>query len=159
MSTPTTSATSKKPVAAKGEASRASLYQQLRGHLAVLKLHDAAEALPSVLDAATAEKLSMTAALERLLAIEVDATEARRLAGRLRFARLPPPASRDDFDYGAPAGIDRSLINELGTSHYLESATNVLLIGPPGVGKTHLSVGLARAAVHAGYRTYFTPAP
>ncbi len=72
---------------------QASLYQQLRAHLGVLKLHDAAEHLPAVLDAATAEKLSMTATLERLLAIEVNATEARRLAGRLRFASLATPAT------------------------------------------------------------------
>jgi DNA replication protein DnaC len=141
-----------------GTAASASLYQQLRGHLAVLKLHDAAEALPAVLDAAATEKLSMTAALERLLAIEVDATEARRLAGRLRFACLPTPATLADFDYDAAAGIDRALIQELGTSRFLETATNVLMIGPPGVGKTHLSVGLARAATHVGYRTYFTTA-
>jgi len=70
---------------------QASLYQQLRSHLAVLKLHDAAEHLPAVLDTAVAEGLSVTAALERLLAVEVDATEARRLAGRLRFASLPTP--------------------------------------------------------------------
>ena len=145
-------------IPAPGTAASASLYQQLRGHLTVLKLHDAAEALPSVLDAAAAEQLSMTAALERLLAIEVDATEARRLAGRLRFACLPTPATLDDFDYDAAAGIDRALIQELGTCRYLETATNVLMIGPPGVGKTHLSVGLARAAAHAGYRTYFTTA-
>ncbi len=145
-------------IPAPGTTSAASLYQQLRAHLAVLKLHDAAEALPAVLDAATAEKLSMTAALERLLAIEVDATEARRLAGRLRFACLPTPATLTDFDYDAAAGVDRHLIEELGTCRYLQSATNVLLIGPPGVGKTHLAVGLARAAAHAGYRTYFTTA-
>ena len=78
---------------------QASLYQQLRGHLAVLKLHDAAEHLPTVLDAAQAEGLSLTAALERLLQIEVDATEARRLTGRLRFASLPTPATLADFDY------------------------------------------------------------
>ena len=48
-----------------------------------------------------AEGLSLTAALERLLALEVDATEARRLAGRLRFACLPTPATLDDFDYDA----------------------------------------------------------
>ena len=100
----------------------------------------------------------MTATLEQLLSIEVDATEARRLAGRLRFACLPTPASLDDFDYDAAPGIDRALIDELGTCRFLETATNVLLIGPPGVGKTHLSVGLARAAAHAGYRTYFTTA-
>lgn len=139
-------------------AEAASLYQRLRGHLAVLKLHDAAEALPSVLDQAAAEELSMTAALDRLLSIEVQATEARRLTGRLRFASLPTPASLEDFDYEAAAGVDRKLVEELATCRYLETATNVLLIGPPGVGKTHLSVGLARAAAHAGYRTYFTTA-
>ena len=137
---------------------QASIYQQLRGHLATLKLHAAAEALPGVLDAARTEGLSLTAALERLLALEVSDTEARRLAGRLRFASLPSPASLEDFDYDAAPGLDRALIQELATCRYLQTATNVLLIGPPGVGKTHLAVGLARASAHAGYRTYFTTA-
>jgi DNA replication protein DnaC len=137
---------------------QASLYQQLRGHLAVLKLHDAAEHLPTVLEAATTEGLTLTAALERLLAIEVDATEARRLAGRLRFACLPTPARLEDFDYDAAPGLDRNLIAELGTCRYLETAHNVLLIGPPGTGKTHLAVALARKAAETGYRTYFTTA-
>jgi DNA replication protein DnaC len=136
-------------------ASAASCYQQFRPHLAVLRPDTAAEHLPAVL---AAEGLSITAALERLLAVEVDATEARRLAGRLRFACLPTPATLDDFDYDAATGADPNLINELGTCRYLESATNVIMIGPPGVGKTHLAVGLARAAAHAGYRTYFTTA-
>ena len=139
-------------------AEAASRYQRLRGHLAALKLHAAAEALPTVLDAAAAEQLSLTAALERLLAIEVDATEARRLAGRLRFASLPTPATLEGFDLDAAAGVDRKLIDELATCRYLESATNILLVGPPGTGKSHLAVGLARAAAHAGYRTYFTTA-
>ncbi|MHA6797717.1 IS21-like element helper ATPase IstB (plasmid) [Pseudonocardia bannensis] len=137
---------------------QARLYQQLRGHLAALKLHTAAEALPAVLDHAATEKLSLTAALERLLALEVDATEARRLAGRLRFASLPTPATLEDFDYDAQPAVDRALVTELATCRYLDSATNVLLIGPPGTGKTHLAVGLARKAAEAGYRTYFTSA-
>jgi DNA replication protein DnaC len=145
-------------VAAPSTPAAAAVYQQLRAHLAVLRLHDAAEALPAVLDAATAEGLSLTTALERLLAVEVDATEARRLAGRLRFACLPTPATLAGFDYDNAPGVDRALITELGTCRFLESATNVLLIGPPGVGKTHLAVGFARAAAHAGYRTYFTSA-
>ena len=148
----TTTVTEESPSAA------ASRYQQLRSHLAELKLHAAAEALPAVLDQATAEGLSLTVALERLLAVEVDASTARRLAGRLRFACLPTPATLADFDVDAAAGIDRKLIDELGTCRYLESATNILLVGPPGTGKTHLSVGLARAAAYAGYRTYFTTA-
>ena len=87
-----------------------------------------------MLDQAAAEELSLTVALERLLAVEVDATEARRLAGRLRFACLPTPATLDDFDVDAAAGIDRKLIDELGTCRYLESATNILLVGPPEAG-------------------------
>ena len=137
---------------------QASLYQQLRGHLAALKLTAAAEHLPSVLAEAEAEQWSMTATLENLLAREVEATEARKLAGRLRFASLPTPATLADFDFDAAPGIDRKLVDELATCRYLESATNVLLIGPPGVGKTHLAVGLGRAAAEAGYRTYFTTA-
>ena len=135
-----------------------SVYQQLRGHLATLKLTAAAEHLPSVLAEAEAQGWSMTAALEHLLACEVEATEARKLAGRLRFASLPTPASLSDFDFDAAPGLDPKLINELETCRYLETATNVLLIGPPGVGKTHLAVGLGRAAAEAGYRTYFTTA-
>ena len=123
------------------------------------KLHTAAEQLPAVLDQAAAEGLSLTAALERLLAVEVDATEARRLAGRLRFASPAHPRhlGRLRLRRRNPASTAQ-LVNELGTCRYLESATNVLFIGPPGVGKTHLAVGLARAAADAGYRTYFTTA-
>jgi DNA replication protein DnaC len=146
------------PARAPATPAQASLYQQLRGHLAELKLHDAAGALPAVLDAAAAEGLTMTAALERLLAIEVSASQARRLAGRLRFASLPSPATLEDFDYDAAPAVDPKLIAELATCRYLDNATNVLLIGPPGLGKTHLAIGLARKAAEAGYRTYFTTA-
>jgi hypothetical protein len=68
-----------------GATEAASRYQQLRSHLSALKLHAAAEALPTVLDEAAAQQLSLTAALERLLAIEDDDTEAHRL----RFHRRP----------------------------------------------------------------------
>ena len=139
-------------------AAEASRYQQLRSHLTTLKLTDAAEALPAVLDAAMAENLTITAALERLLRIEVTTTEARRLTGRLRFACLPTPATLEDFDYDAQPGVDPHLINDLASCRYLDNATNVLMIGPPGVGKTMLAVGLARKAAEAGYRTYFTTA-
>ena len=137
---------------------QASIYQTLKTHLTVLKLDACAEALPRILDEAVDEKLTITATLERLLAIEVDTALNRRLVGRLRFACLPTPATLEDFDYDAQPSVDRQLINELGTCRYLETATNVILIGPPGVGKTHLSVGLARQAATGGYRTYFTTA-
>lgn len=156
MNTPLT--TAQTTTATVTAATPASVYQQLRGHLTELKLADAAEALPSILDQAQAEGWSLTHALERLLAIEVTATDARRLSGRFRFANLPTGATLDDFDLDVASGIDRNLLAELGTCRYLETATNVLLIGPPGVGKTHIATGLGHAAVQAGYRTYFTSA-
>jgi DNA replication protein DnaC len=138
--------------------SESSVYQRLRGHLAELRLSAAAEALPGELDQAAADGLSHTAFLERLLAVEVTATQARRQASLARFACLPAPWQLADFDFDAQPSVDRKLIAELGTLRFLDDATNVLLIGPPGVGKTMLAVGLGHAAVAAGYRTYYTTA-
>jgi DNA replication protein DnaC len=136
----------------------ASVYQRLRGHLAELRMPAAAEALPAELDHAAAAGLSHTAFLERLLAVEVTATLARRQASLARFACLPAPWRLADFDFDAQPSADRKLVAELGTLRFLDDATNVLLIGPPGVGKTMLAVGLGHAAVAAGYRTYYTTA-
>jgi len=135
-----------------------SIYQQLRSHLAYLRLSAAAEALPGELDHATKNKLGHSAFLHRLLDVEVQATEARRQAGLERFARLPAPWRVDDFDFDAQPSIDRALVNELATLRFLEDATNVLFIGPPGVGKTMLAVALGRASIEAGYRAYYTTA-
>lgn len=135
-----------------------SRYQALRAHLAYLRLGAAAEALPAELERATKEKLGPTAFLERLLAIEVEATEARRQASRLRFANFPAPWRFEDFDFDAQPSLDRGLVDELATLRFVAEAANVLLIGPPGVGKTMLSICLGRRAVEAGYRVYYTTA-
>ena len=138
--------------------SEARRYQNLRAHLGYLKLNDAAEHLNQVLDAARRDGLSLTAALERLLEIEVEATEARRLASRLRFACLPGPWTITDFDFAAQPGVDEKLVRDLATLRFLDDAANVLFVGPPGVGKTMLATALARGAADAGARVYFTTA-
>ena len=135
-----------------------SIYQTLRSHLAYLRLGAAAEALPGELDHAKANKLGHTAFLERLLAVEVGATELRRRASLERFASLPSQWCLADFDFDAQPSVDKKTVNELAALRFLEDATNVLFIGPPGVGKTMLAVGLARASIDAGYRTYYTTA-
>src|SRR6476469_4360039 len=117
----------------------ASRYQQLRGHLAYLKLATAAEALPAVLDTAKTENLSPTATLERLLRIEVQATEARRLERRIRFSNLPTPANIEDFDFEAQPGVDPDLIRDLASNRYLETGTNILIIGASRSRQDHAS--------------------
>ena len=138
--------------------SDASTYQALRGHLAALKLGAAAEALPGLLEVARTDGLSPTVLLERLFALEVAAAEERRQASLARFACLPAPWTIADFDFDAQPAVDRKLVEELATLRFLDDATNVLFIGPPGVGKTMLAVALGHAAVQAGYRTYYTTA-
>ena len=138
--------------------SEASIYQRLRGHLAALRLAAAAEALPQALERAATDGTSHTAFLERLLAVEVAAAEARRQASLARFACLPAPWRIADFDFDAQPSVDRKLLAELATLRFVADKGNVLLIGPPGVGKTMLAVALGHAAVQAGMRTYYTTA-
>ena len=135
-----------------------SLYQKLRAHLAYLKLTAAAEALPGLLDQARVGNWAHTELVEKLLGIEVEATEQRRWEGRRRFANLPAPWRIADFDYTAQPSIDQALIRELATGSYLDDATNILFIGPPGVGKTMLAIALGHAALDTGHRVYYTTA-
>ena len=127
-------------------------------HLAYLQMSAAAEHLAAELDRGIKEKLSATQVLEQLLAIEVEATRQRRQRSRLRFARYPVHKTLAEFDLDFQPGIDRKVVAELSTLRFVEERRNVILLGPPGVGKSHLAIALGIAATDAGYRTYFTAA-
>jgi DNA replication protein DnaC len=135
-----------------------TIYQQLRGHLHHLKLAAIADRLAPALEAAEQHKPSYTQFLADLLAHEVDAVEQRRLQGRLRFAKLPARRTLEQFDFDAQPSLDRRLVEDLATLRFLEDKANVLVIGPPGVGKTMLATILGHKAVEAGYRVYYTTA-
>jgi DNA replication protein DnaC len=137
---------------------RNATYQQLRSHLAYLKLTAAAEHLPGALEQAEKQKPGYTKFLADLLEVEVTATEERRLQGRLRFANFPHAKTLEEFDYSAQPSLDRTLLEELATLRFIEEKANALLIGPPGVGKTMIAIALGLKAVHAGYRVYYTTA-
>jgi len=135
-----------------------TIYQQLRTHLSYLKLTATADALAPALEAAERDKPGYTRFLHDLLAIEVDASEQRRLDGRMRFSKLPAHKTLEQFDYDAQPSLDRRMIEDLATLRFIEQQANCLMIGPPGVGKTHLAIGLGLKAVQAGYRVYYTTA-
>ncbi|MER6008834.1 IS21-like element helper ATPase IstB [Nonomuraea angiospora] len=156
MDTTTTTITASATATGDPPTTSAQIYQRLRAHLAFLKMTAAAEALPQVLDAARDQQTSPLEAIEALLAVQVTATEHRQQASRLHFANLPAPWSIDDYDFSAQPGVDQALIRELATLRFLDDAANVLFIGPPGVGKTMLSICLARLAAQAGHKAYFT---
>jgi DNA replication protein DnaC len=112
----------------------AALYQRLRGHLAYLRLGAAAERLSEHLDRAQRAQPSYQQFLHDLLAVEVEATERRRLDGRLRFASFPAHKTLEEFDFSAQPALDRRLVEELATLRFVEEKANVLLIGPPSRG-------------------------
>ena len=99
--------------------SKDSVYQQLRGHLAYLKLAATAETLPAHLQAARRSDIGHTEFLEGLLRVEVEATEARRWTARMRFANFPTPSQLEDFDFSAQPSIDEKLVRELACGAYL----------------------------------------
>jgi DNA replication protein DnaC len=133
-------------------------YHRLREHLAYLGLTAASDQLAAHVERARTEQLSVTHVLAELLEIEVAATKARKTRGRLRFAHYPLHKTLADFDLDFQPSLDRKTIAELSTLRFVDEHRNVLLLGPPGVGKTHLAIALGIAATEAGYRTYFTSA-
>ena len=106
-------------------------YQQLRGHLAYLKLGAAAEQLPVALEYAEKTKPGYTQFLHDLLDVEVEATRERRLASRLRLAGFPSTKTLEEFDFTAQPSLDRRLVDELATLRFIEEKANVLAIAPP----------------------------
>jgi DNA replication protein DnaC len=107
---------------------------------------------------ARAESWSHEEFLLACLQREVSARDAHGGEGRIRAARFPARKSLEDFDYDHARGLKRDLIAHLGTLDFVTAKENVLLLGPPGTGKTHLATGLAIRACQAGHRVQFATA-
>src|SRR5512136_2606976 len=114
--------------------------------------------LESLLEQASKKEPSYADFLDELLSCEVDARRSRYLRARLQLAHLPFVKTFDQFDFAFQPSIDERQIRELRTLRFVHEASNVILLGPPGVGKTHLSVALAEAAIQSGFGAYFMTA-
>ncbi len=132
-------------------------YERVRQGLEDLQMGTALEALDNTLEAVRVEELPPIELVDRLLDIELKARHDRRVSTNLKFAGLPYHQKLSDFEFDAQPSIDQNLIGRLATLRFLEDGTNVLLLGPPGVGKTALAIGLALKALEAGHRIYYIP--
>ncbi len=128
--------------------------EQARHHLEQMGLAEAAAVLDSRLETASKKELSYADFLVDLLGAEASARRERYLITRTRLAHLPFVRTIADFDFSFQPSIDERQVRELASTAFVSDATNILLLGPPGVGKTHLAVALGIAAIENGHGVY-----
>src|SRR5690349_2074534 len=132
--------------------------ERLQTTLNTLGLKAVEARLEGLLEQAAKAEPAYADFLDQLLGCEVDARRTRYLRARLQLAHLPYLKTFDQFDFAFQPSIDERQIRELRTLRFVHEASNVILLGPPGVGKTHLAVALAETAIQSGQAAYFMTA-
>ena len=128
---------------------------RIRAQLADLKMPGALEAVDDVLTRVDGGGVTASEAIEQLLGAQIMLRNNRRLQAAMRSSRLPGIKTLDDFDFSFQPSIKREQIDSLHELGFLARQENVIFLGPPGVGKTHLAISLAIAAAQSGRRVYY----
>jgi len=123
-----------------------------------LKLGAIRDQLDSLLDEAARSNLTARETLVMLCEREIARKDHRRIDMALKLAHFPHMRELSSFDFEAQPSIDPKQIRDLAASRWIANGENVLFLGPPGVGKTHLAIALGREAILAGYSVQFTTA-
>jgi len=134
-------------------------HDPLFGMLNRLKLTAIRDQLDSLIDEAGRRELTIREALSLFCEREIARKDERRIEMSIGLARFPFVREFDGFDFAAQPSIDKKQIRELASGRFIGNAEVVMLLGPPGVGKTHLAVAIGRQAIVAGYSVLFVPAP
>ncbi|MEV4078684.1 IS21-like element helper ATPase IstB [Nonomuraea fuscirosea] len=129
---------------------------RIRTTAAKLGLPHLAEALTHYAQRADESKMGYLDFLDLVLSEELAVRDDRRFRTGLRTSKLPHHKTLDDYDFSFQPDLDPRKIKDLATLSFVEAKANAALLGPPGVGKTHIAVALAVAACRAGYSVYFT---
>lgn len=132
--------------------------ERIQEHLHRLRLLKSRERLEALLQEASAKELSYADFLDQVLTEEVTAKTAKHITMRTSLARFPFVKGLESFEFSYQPSVDRKQIQALSTCRFIEHGENVVLLGPPGVGKTHLAVGLGLKAIEHGYRVLFSTA-
>src|SRR5438876_3928048 len=127
-------------------------------HLKRLRLGTLADRLDATLGEAARVQPTYIDFLDQLLRDEMAAKQRRRIEMGIQIAHFPSVKTLEDFDFKFQPSIDAKLVRELATGRFVAGAENVLLFGPPGVGKTHLAIALGRAAIETGHTVLFVTA-
>lgn len=133
-------------------------HERIAGLCEQLRLPAIATQWPALAQHAVAQETSFGEFLEQALQAEMAARTERSRQTLHKLATLPAVKTLEQFDFAFASGVSRPQVMELATLAFVERAENVVLLGPSGVGKTHLAIALAMRAIHAGIKTRFLSA-
>ena len=131
-------------------------YERLKENLEKLKLNRILEVLDSHNRLAQERELSYTDYLDGLIQEEIAFRSDKGIRTRIKFAHFPFIKTIEQFDFSFQPTLDKRKVEELFTLRFIDNRENVIFLGPPGVGKSHLAIALGVRACYQGYRVYFT---